>query len=372
MTLKDITVSRTSDDSTGGNDASFYGVGAAVLTTGGKAHISGGTITTDADGGAGIFSYGDGNVTVSDTTITTKKGTSGGIHVAGGGSITASNLTVETNGESSAAIRSDRGGGSITVDGGSYTSKGTGSPAIYSTAAIAVSNAKLTAENSEAVCIEGLNSIKLTDCTLTGNIPENSQNDCSWTVILYQSMSGDSEIGESSFDMEGGSLISKNGGLFYTTNTESSFYMKDVDITYSASNDFFLKCTGNANKRGWGKSGANGADCEFTADSQKMEGKILWDSISKLDFQMKNGSSLTGAFIQDESNAGDGGDGYCNVAIDASSTWTVTADSRISGLKCSGAITGADGKSVTIKGSDGTVYVKGDGAYTVTVSKVYA
>lgn len=33
-----------------------------------------------------------------------------------------------------------------------------------------------------------------------------SQNDCTWNVILYQSMSGDSEIGNSTFSMTGGSL----------------------------------------------------------------------------------------------------------------------------------------------------------------------
>ena len=34
----------------------------------------------------------------------------------------ANNLTVETSGRSSAAIRTDRGGGTVVVDGGSYTS----------------------------------------------------------------------------------------------------------------------------------------------------------------------------------------------------------------------------------------------------------
>ena len=191
VTLKNFTMDRNSADSTGGDNSSFYGTGAAALATNGSLTLTGGTITTDAKGGAGVFSYGNGKVTVSDTTITTKQDTSGGIHVAGGGTLTASNLTVETNGESSAAIRSDRGGGTMTVDGGTYTSRGTISPAVYCTADITVNNAALTAENSEAVCIEGLNSLSLTNCSLSGNIPENEQNDCDWTIILYQSMSGD-------------------------------------------------------------------------------------------------------------------------------------------------------------------------------------
>lgn len=313
VSLDNVTIDRTSSDSTGGDSSSFYGVGAAVLATDGTVNISNSTITTNASGGAGIFAYGDGVANVSDTTINTTQDTSGGIHVAGGGTLHATNLTVETNGGSAAAIRSDRGGGTMTVNGGSYTSNGSGSPAVYCTADIDIQNATLTATGSEAVCIEGLNSLKLTDCDLTGDMPENEQNDCTWTVILYQSMSGDSEVGNSTFSMTGGSLTSKNGGLFYTTNTESTFYLSDVDITYSDSNDFFLKCTGNSNARGWGQSGANGADCIFTADNQDMTGDVIWDSISDLDFDMVNGSTLIGAFVQDESNAGNGGNGYANL-----------------------------------------------------------
>ena len=313
VSLDNVTIDRTSSDSTGGDSSSFYGVGAAVLATDGTVNISNSTITTNASGGAGVFAYGDGVANVSDTTINTTQDTSGGIHVAGGGTLHATNLTVETNGGSAAAIRSDRGGGTMTVNGGSYTSNGSGSPAVYCTADIDIQNATLTATGSEAVCIEGLNSLKLTDCDLTGDMPENEQNDCTWTVILYQSMSGDSEVGNSTFSMTGGSLTSKNGGLFYTTNTESTFYLSDVDITYSDSNDFFLKCTGNSNARGWGQSGANGADCIFTADNQDMTGDVIWDSISDLDFDMVNGSTLIGAFVQDESNAGNGGNGYANL-----------------------------------------------------------
>lgn len=369
VTLKNVTADRTSSDSKGGDNSSFYGVGAAILNTDGKAYISGSTVDTDAAGGAGIFSYGDGVTYVSDTTIKTQQDTSGGIHAAGGGTLYAWDLDVETNGESSAAIRSDRGGGTMVVDGGTYTSNGTGSPAIYSTANIAVNNADLTANGSEAVCIEGLNSLHLYNSNLTGNMSDNEQNDCTWNVILYQSMSGDSEVGNSTFEMDGGSLTAKNGGMFYTTNTESTFVLSDVDITYAEDNDFFLKCTGNQNQRGWGQSGSNGADCLFTAITQKMEGDIIWDSISKLDFYMTDGSTLKGAVKDDESCAGDGGSGYASLYIEEGSSWVVTGDSELTNLYCAGTITDEDGNSVTIKGSDGTVYAEGTSQYTITVDK---
>lgn len=366
--IEDSEISRTSTDSTGGDNSSFYGVGAAVLATDGTAYVTGSDITTDAAGGAGVFAYGDGVVYVADTTISTSQNTSGGIHAAGGGTLYAWNVTATTQGGSSAAIRSDRGGGTMVVDGGTYTSNGTGSPAVYCTADISIANAVLTATNSEAICIEGLNSLALYDCDLTGSMPEDSQNDCTWTVIVYQSMSGDSEVGCGTFQMQGGSLTSTNGGLFYTTNTESNFYISNVDITASDDCEFFLKCTGNANQRGWGSTGSNGADCVFTAADQEAVGDIIWDSISTLEFYLTDGSTLKGAFVDDESCAGAGGSGYANLYIDEDSTWIVTADSELSALYNAGTITDADGKTVTIRDTSGNILVQGESSVTITVT----
>lgn len=367
VTLSNASVTRTSSDSTGGDNSSFYGVGAALLVKDGTLTVENANITTDAAGGAGVFAYGDGVAYVSDTTITTEQNASGGIHVAGGGTLYAWDCDVTTNGGSAAAIRSDRGGGTMVVDGGSYTSNGSGSPAVYTTADITIHDADLEATGSEAVCIEGLNTLRLFDCDLTGNMPDDSQNDDTWTVILYQSMSGDSEVGTSEFDMVGGSLTSKNGGLFYTTNTSSVFVLEDVDINYSSDDDYFLKVTGNTNARGWGSSGSNGAQCTFTAIDQEMQGKIIYDSISTLDFYMTDGSVLTGYFVDDETWAGSGGDGYCKVYISNDSKWIVTQDCEIDALSNAGTIVDESGRTVSIVGEDGTVYVKGTSNVTVTV-----
>lgn len=368
-TLSNLTITRISDDSTGGELASFYGVGAAVLAGGGTTLLNNSSIQTEGDGGAGVFAYSDGVAYVANTTITTTGGSAGGLHVAGGGTLYAWNNTVTTEGESSAAIRSDRGSGTMVVNGGTYTSNGTGSPALYSTAAIAVANATLTATQSEGVCIEGQNSVALFDVDLSSAMPDSSQNDCTWSVILYQSTSGDSEEGTSTFEMNGGSLTSSNGGLFYTTNTASEFLLQNVDITAASNAEFFLRCTGNANERGWGTTGSNGADCNFTAIQQTMIGNVIYDSVSNLDFYMQEGSTLTGAFLDDESCAGDGGNGTANLTISSDSTWAVTEDSTLTALASEGKIVDADGKTVTIQDTDGTVYVQGDSSLTVTVAE---
>lgn len=368
VVLHNPTITRTSSESSGGDNSSFYGVGAAVLTTDGTSYIDGGTITTNANGAAGVFAYSNGTAYAGNTTISTSGDTAGGIHVAGGGKLYAYNLNVTTQGESSAAIRSDRGGGTMVVDGGSYTTNGTGSPAVYVTADVTAANADLTANNSEGVCIEGLNTLRLFNSNLTSSMQDLSQNDSTWSVILYQSMSGDSEVGSSSFYMVDGSLDSKNGGLFYTTNTESNFYLENVKITQSDDAEYFLRVSGNNNQRGWGTSGYNGAQTNFTANDQEMKGDVIWDSISTLDFYMENGSTITGAVVDDETYAGSGGSGYANLYIDSGSTWIVTGDSTVTNLYNAGTIRDADGNTVTIKGTDGTVYVQGTSSYTITVS----
>ncbi|MCD7863740.1 MAG: hypothetical protein LUG61_09615 [Lachnospiraceae bacterium] len=341
VSFQNVTVDRTSTDSTGGDNSSFYGVGAAMLVTDGTLIVSDSTITTDAAGGAGVFAYGDGTAYVLDTTILTTQDTSGGVHAAGGGI--------------------------MVIDGGTYTSNGEGSPALYCTADIAVNDAVLTATGSEAICMEGLNTIHLFNCDITGNMSDLSQNDTTWTVIVYQSMSGDSEVGTSTMQIIGGTLTSENGGIFYTTNTESEIYISGVDITASDDCEFFLMCTGNANERGWGTTGANGSICSFTAADQEMEGDVIWGSISTLDFYIMDGSTLTGAVSDDETYAGNGGDGSCSIYLSEDSTWIVTRDSTVTNLYAEGAITDTNGNSVTITGTDGTVYVNGTSSYTITV-----
>ena len=94
---------------------------------------------------------------------------------------------------------------------------------------------------------------------------------------------------------------------------------------------------------------------------------MIWDSISKLDFYMTEGSTLEGAIVDDETNAGDGGDGYCNLYIGEDCTWTVTGDSTLSRLFNAGNIVDKNGATVTVKGTDGTVYQEGAGSCTITV-----
>lgn len=96
-----------------------------------------------------------------------------------------------------------------------------------------------------------------------------------------------------------------------------------------------------------------------------MQGDVIWDSISTLKFSMSDGSTFTGAFVQDESNVKTGGSGYANVTIDASSKWIVTGDSTVSRLDCKGTVLDSEGNAVTVELTDGTVISKGNSKYKI-------
>lgn len=358
VTLDGITVDKSDGETSNTEDGDFYGMNAALLATdGANVTITNATVTSSAQNGNGVFSYGEDTVvTISDSTITTTADNSGGIQTTGGATTIASNLTVNTSGNSSAAIRSDRGGGTVTVTGGDYTSNGYNSPAVYSTADITVSDAALTANNSEALVIEGQNSITLENCTVSGNMSDTkgSSSDINvHNVMIYQSMSGDAEVGTSEFSMTGGSLTSNNGDMFYITNTNCVLSLTDVELINNDSDAYLLYVAGNDASHGWGTAGENGAQVEFTASSQTLEGDILVDSISTLDMTLTDSSTFTGTInIAENADGGTAVDDNVIVTIEEGCTWTLTGDCTISSLTNNGTIH-FNGYTITL--ADGTV-----------------
>ena len=341
VTITNPTVTKTGD-SNGGDNCNFYGLNAAVLVKDGSTTtITGGTITTSASGANGVFSYGgnggkngatgDGTtVIISDTKISTTGDGSGGIMTTGGGITKASNLDVTTSGHSSAAIRTDRGGGVVTVDGGTYTSNGLGSPAIYSTADITVSNATLVSNLSEGVCIEGKNTITLNNSNLTANNTKCNGNATFLdTIMIYQSMSGDADSGTSSFTMNGGTLTSKSGHMFHVTNTNAVINLNGVTLKNEDSENILLSVCAD----GW--SGASNI-ATLNATNQSLKGTVLVGSDSTLTLNLTNNSSFEGTVSGNITNAKgktvSTGVGTVTVKIDSTSTWTLTGNTYIKAL----------------------------------------
>jgi len=359
VTITNPTLTKTGD-SNGGDNCNFYGQNAALLVKGGgTTTISGGTISSDANGANGVFSYGgnggqngaDGDgttVIISDTQISTTGDGSGGIMTTGGGITEASNLTVTTSGQSSAAIRTDRGGGTVTVNGGSYTTNGLGSPAIYSTAEITVSDATLTSNLSEGVCIEGLNSIELNNCELTANNTKCNGNATFYdTIMIYQSMSGDAASGTSSFTMNNGKLTSKNGHVFHVTNTNAVITLSNVTIVNEDTDGVLISVCDD----GW-SGGSN--EATLNASSQALDGAILVGDNSSLTISLSDSSTFKGYIDGNITNASgksvSSEVGNVAITLDNTSIWTLTADSYV---------TSFTGNASNIISNGYTLYVNG-------------
>lgn len=335
VTASNITVTK-SGDSDSGDTSNFYGNNSAILAKD-KANLTlkNITVTTNASGANGVFSYGgsattnnsesDGTtVTISDSKITTTGDNAGGIMTTGGGNTVASNLTINTSGTSSAAIRTDRGGGTVTVDKGTYTTTGQGSPTIYSTADISVSNASLIAKASEGVVIEGSNSVKLDNCDLTdSNTKLNGQSTTYKNIFLYQSMSGDAKDGTAVFTANNCNITTNNGDTFYITNTTAEIDLSNNVIVNNDSDGNFLR----AQKDSWGNSGSNGGKVTLKMSNQKATGNIVIDSISTLDMNMESSSYYEGSIN------GDNQAKSITLKLDSSSKIKLTGDSYVTSLE---------------------------------------
>ena len=354
-TLENITIDKTGD-SDGGDNTSFYGINSALMAKSGtNLNLKNLNITTNAVGANGVFSYGgsattnntsaDGTtVTISDSTITTKKDNSGGIMTTGGGTTNAYNLTVNTSGVSSAAIRTDRGGGIVNVDGGTYTTTGSGSPSIYSTAEVTAKNATLISKMSEGIIIEGKNSVVIDNCDLTdSNTKLNGLSTTYKNIFLYQSMSGDADTGKTSFTASNSKITTNKGDTFYITNTSSTISLTNNTIMNNDSEGNFLRAKADS----WGNKGSNGGDVTLVLTNQQAVGNIVIDDVSKLDMTMNTKSYYEGT-INGENKAKS-----VALKLDKTSKIKLTGDSYITSLD------NADGDNSNIDFNGYKLYVNG-------------
>ena len=403
LKLIDSIINKTGDTASTGDDAYFYGINSAVLVnTNGTLDISNVEISTDSKGSNGIFvtnaeasgedssaqggnagsggqppempdggqppetidgqgpggSEEPGQTTVSGTTeaniknvkITTHSDKSRGLDATYNGIINAENVVINTDGQSCAALATDRGEGQVHVKNsdintGVSKASGRGSPLIYSTGNITLENTKGTSYVSQIACIEGKNSIELTDCDLTGYGEGNRQDGDAYVdlggVFIYQSMSGDADVGTSQFTAKNSKLtipqessVYGEAPMFHVTNTACVIDLDNTELSFGSGT--FIEVS---SQNQWGNTGSNGGTAELNTDNEKIEGNVIVDSISSLNWTMKN-TEFKGAINST---------GNTTVNVAEGSTWTLTGDSAVSSLAVSGNIEYGD-YSITVDG----------------------
>ena len=311
LSLRQPQVDKTGDSSSHEN-SSFHGLNAALLITGGGSlTVQGGQVQAKGLGANAVSAVDAGSVAeLSDTSIVARGDGAHGVDAANGGRIVLHRVSIETFDASAAAVATDRGGGTIVVDGGQLAAHGYRSPGLYSTGTIKVTGANVRATGAEAAVIEGSNSIEVDNSQLIAGK--------SWGALLYQSFSGDAQGSHSRFIQHGGTFEASDGPLFYITNATGEITLEHVRLRVASG--VLVKASDGQ----WGKSGRNGGHAVLHAVNQQLPGDLLAEHGGSVSAELTNGSAL------------DGRVSGVALDIDASSHWNVHGDSTVTTLTLAG------------------------------------
>jgi hypothetical protein len=324
LTLVSCTMTKTGD-ATNTDSCSQYGINAGVLAnSAGQVTILGGTVTTNALGANGLFATGSGSsVSMSNGTISASGGNAHGVDATYTGSITLTNVDVTTNGASSSALATDFGGGTVTVTGGTIvaadTAAGSHSAAIYSTGVIQVTDATASSLGDCGGVIDGANSILLTNTALAGKVEG---------IKLWKTAP---MPGTATVTISGGSLTSTAGDAIYVTGETGNAATASITASGGAA---ISAGTGNIIHV------LQSSVATFTAAGETISGNLYADSTSTLTVKLQTGTSLTG------------NSRMTALAIDATSSWTVTSNSILTTLTDSGGISGSNVTNIIGNGHD--------------------
>ena len=332
LNLTGCSFTKTGDGSSGDN-SSFYGnnstvyAGAASSTnyqsttagSGATINITNCTISSSSQGANAVFATNGATINVDGVTITNNSSVSRGLHATYGGIINASNVNITTNEATSSTIATDRGGGTVTVNGGTATANGSKSAVIYSTGTMSATDLTGTSSQGEIAVIEGDNSIVMTDCDMTSGSSERG-------LLMMQSGSDDASGVNPVMTITGTSL----------TMTDNSAPLLEVATCVNAT------CTLD----GCTLTVPSGVIMYVMDDSQ-------WSTSGAIGNLILANGDYTGTVKQD--------DGYtANVTVQSSATWNLTANTTVTTLVNNGTIN-CNGYTLTYTSLSGNGTINSNG-----------
>ena len=283
-----INKSGSADFAGRGDNYSFYGINSAITVVGegSSVEINGAKINTTVSGANAVVATNGATAVVSGAEISTIKDNSRGLHATYGGTINADNTKITTQGGSCAVLATDRGTGTVVADNMTLSTAGAGSPLIYSTGNISVTNSTGVATGAQIAVVEGKNSISLQGCEFSANGNGNRNGVDNAGVMIYQSMSGDASVGTGSFTATdctltvlASSSVYNVTPFFFITNTDATIDLTGTTASFNAGEKFISALGTNE----WGKGGSNGGRVTVDlSDVNATNTEIETDSISSV------------------------------------------------------------------------------------------
>ncbi len=338
----------------------------------------------------GLYASANQTVHSNEAAVSTTADVACGLYAEGDAIIIANALTVQTQGSQSAAVATSGNGGTISIANSELSTAGADSPLLFSTGVLEADNVTGTAATSPLACIQEQGRIVIAGSSfVSAYAGSKGDSPAANAISLYHTEAIDTTSSQSAaalFQASGSKLESaiESGSFFYLTNTTAAIVLSDTDVSYDTDKAKLLVACGSdttstlvptaGTATTYGTAGKNGATATFTALDQKLEGDIEVDSISSLDLFLLDGSTWTGAASITSNSSGADLASNIVVNVDATSGWTVTADSTVSTLNIEkgGSLVDANGKSVTIVDSDGNKLVDGASNVKVTVTDEFS
>ena len=325
LTMNNCVITKTGDGSNGDN-SSFYGNNSCIYAgsasssgyqstssaTDAKIIINGGSVSSSSEGANAVIATNGATITIDGITIVNNNNVSRGLHATYGGIINASNVDITTNGATSSTIATDRGGGTVTVDGGTATANGMKSAVIYSAGTMSATGLTGTSAQGEIAVIEGDNSVAMTNCTMTSGSSERA-------LLMMQSGSGDASGVNPVMTITGTSLTMTDSYaplLEVATCVNATCTLDNCSVTVPSGILMYVMDDSQ-----WSTSGAVGT---LILSNGKYNGIVKYDT------------------------------GYtANVTVNSGATWNLTADTSIGTLVNNGTIN-KNGYTLTTTSTSGS------------------
>ena len=329
LTMNDCAITKTGDGANGDN-SSFYGNNSSIYAgsasssgyqstssaSGAKIIIKGGSVSSSSEGANAVFATNGATITVDGLTIVNNSNVSRGLHATYGGIINASNVDITTNGATSSTIATDRGGGTVTVEGGTATANGMKSAVIYSAGTMSATGLTGTSTQGEISVIEGDNSVTMTNCTMKSGSSERG-------LLMMQSGSGDSEGVNPVMTITGTSLTMTDSNaplLEVATSVTATCTLDNCTVTVPSGILMYVMADSQ-----WSTSGATG---NLILSNGVYNGIVKYDT------------------------------GYtANVTVNSGATWNLTANTSIGKLVNNGTIN-KNGYTLTTTSTSGSGTIK--------------
>lgn len=335
LTLNNCTFSKTGDGSQGDN-SSFYGNNSTIYAGDGAGssstssassaiiNIVGGSVTSESKGANAVFATNGATINVSGITIDNSYAVSRGLHATFGGKIVASDVNITTHSETSSTIATDHGGGTVTVNGGTATAKGSNSAVLYSTGIITATDLTGTSEQGEIAVVEGDNGVIIDGCTMTSGSSNRG-------LMMLQSGSGDAE-GSNAYITVSNSTLTTTGSAtpLCEVPTLNNGTLTLTDVTLSVASGVLMLVDYNTQ---WSTYGGNGRlILQTTQDSWTYTGSVEADAYSNAYVTVGENVIWNGEIDTDNNAAS------TTVTVNSDGVWNLTSDSYVSTLVNNGTI----------------------------------